>query len=43
MQNYLENMTRKEAIRNFDAVLKDDTVEKLMKYLSDELLAIKRK
>lgn len=36
-------MKKEEAIRNFDAVLKDDTVEKLMKYLSDELLAIKRK
>lgn len=36
-------MTREEAIRNFDAVLKDNTVDKLMKYLSDELLAIKRK
>lgn len=36
-------MTREEAIRNFDAVLKDDTTEKLMKYLIDELLAIKRK
>ena len=43
MQNYLENMTKEEAIRNFDAVLKDNTVDKLMKYLSDELLAIKRK
>ena len=36
-------MTREEAIRNFDAVLNDDTVDKLMKYLIDELLAIKRK
>ena len=36
-------MTREEAIRNFDAVLKDDTTEKLMKYLSDELLAKKKK
>lgn len=36
-------MTREEAIRNFDTVMKDNTVDKLMKYLSDELLAIKRK
>ena len=36
-------MKKEEAIRNFDAVLKDNTVDKLMKYLSDELLAIKRK
>lgn len=36
-------MTKQEVMRNFDAVLKDDTTEKLMKYLSDELLAIKRK
>lgn len=36
-------MTKEEAIRNFDTVLKDNTVDKLMKYLSDELLAIKRK
>ena len=43
MQNYLEKMKKDEAIRNFDAVLKDNTVDKLMKYLSDELLAIKRK
>ena len=36
-------MKKEEGIRNFDAVLKDNTVDKLMKYLSDELLAIKRK
>lgn len=36
-------MTREEVMRDFDAVMNDDTVEKLMKYLSDELLAIKRK
>jgi len=35
-------MTREEAIRNFDTVMKDNTVDKLMKYLSDELLAKKK-
>ncbi len=30
-------------MRNFEEVLKDDTTEKLMKYLSDELQAINKR